>query len=127
MFALVVKQEGVRPENSNFVKTAKNIEEIIKSKSAVKIAQKGGKAMLEDAKSNVPVRSGNLRDNGIKLQETETGFIFYIDTNAAPYGPLVETGTRKMRAQPYYWPAVDRNRDKILSALIAHYRGKTSG
>jgi HK97 gp10 family phage protein len=126
MFALVVKQEGVRPENSNFVKTAKNIEEIIKSKSAVKIAQKGGKAMLEDAKSNVPVRSGNLRDNGIKLEETETGFIFYIDTNAAPYGPLVERGTHKMEAQPYYWPSVDKVKEKMIAGLIAHYKGKTA-
>ena len=126
MFALVVKTEGVKPENSNFVKTAKNIEEIIKSKSAIKVAQKGGKAMEQDAKSNVPVRSGNLRDNGIKLEETATGFVFYIDTNAAPYGPLVERGTRKMRAQPYYWPAVDKHKDKIIAALAAHYRGKTS-
>lgn len=126
MFALVVKVEGVKPESSKFVKSAERIDEVVKSKSGIKEAQKGGKVMLDDSRSIVPVRSGNLRDNGLKLEMTETGFVFYVDTNAAPYGPLVETGTRKMEAQPYYWPSVDRNKEKILAALVAHYKGKTA-
>jgi HK97 gp10 family phage protein len=126
MFAVAVKIEGVKPESSKFVKTAENIDQILKSKSAVKESHKYGREMLNNAKGIVPVRSGNLRDNGLKLEESDSGFVFYVDTNAAPYGPLVERGTHKMEAQPYYWPSVDKVKEKMIAGLIAHYKGKTA-
>ena len=37
----------------------------------------------------------------------------YIGTNV-DYGPYVEYGTKRSKAQPYLRPAVDNNRDRIL-------------
>lgn len=123
MFALLLRQEGVKVENSKFVRAAKDLDNIIKTKSAVKVAQdKGGMAMYNNARFLVPVRTGNLRENGIKLEKTENGFVFYVDENAAPYGKHVEKGTRRMRAQPFFWPSVDANIDSMLQAVIQHYK-----
>lgn len=113
---------GNNINNSTFMKKARKIQQVMKSNDDLKIVEKEGTAMLETARNLVPVRSGNLRDNGITLEQTSTGFRFYVNTQAAPYGPLVETGTHKMRAQPYFWPAVDRHRERIVAALLKYYR-----
>jgi HK97 gp10 family phage protein len=62
------------------------------------------------AKLNAPVDSGNLRSSittEVKDEEVIVG------TNVE-YAPYVEYGTKRMRAQPYLRPALDKNRKDLV-------------
>jgi len=72
------------------------------------------------AKKRCPVRTGALR-NSITVD-------FYGIMSAQigphmPYAPYVEYGTRKMRAQPYLFPAFEEERPKFEEGLARAVRG----
>lgn len=91
---------------------------------------------LEDAKSRVPVDSGDLRDSGyvgtkgnstyqakkihakeVKANEGEAVVGF-----AAFYSKFVEFGTKKMAAQPFMRPTLDSSKDKLAGTITARLR-----
>ncbi|MDR4491394.1 MAG: hypothetical protein R2685_10915 [Candidatus Nitrosocosmicus sp.] len=118
---------GKNIQNSNFYKTGKRVEQIMKSNSDVEFIQQFGKTMLEDSKRFVPVRTGRLRDS-LTLEKTSTGFNFYQDSSdsGAPYGYWVEHGSSRNRnPKPYFWPSVVRNEEKMITALKNYYRKGT--
>ena len=126
MFNLLVTVQasyGNNINNSNLVKKINQYSEIYRSNSDYVIVEHYIKKMLDTAKKLVPVRSGNLK-SAISMRKTGTGFIFYVDNNKADYAAYVEGGTRKMKARPYFVPAVDQNRDPLRKALINFYRGR---
>lgn len=124
---LVESTFGNNINNSKFVKTAKRIDkEVLRGTRDVEIGQKVGEAMLQDAKSTVHVLTGNLRDRGLQLEKTSNGFIFYVDESVAPYGPIEEFGTPRRPGHPYFYPAVDRNKGKIVQELRKYYRSLSS-
>ena len=113
---------GNNVNNSNWMKRGRKLETVWKSDSDVKVVQEYGKKMQEQAKADAPYKTGNLRDNAIKLEMTKTGFLFYVDDNIAPYGKWLERGAGRLkRPRPFYWPAVDRNKTGLLEALRKHY------
>lgn len=117
---------GNNINNSNWMKKGKQLEVIYESNSDVKVAQEWGEKMFDYSRSIVAVRTGNLRDRGIKLEKTSTGFKFWVDDEIAPYGKWLERGTRKMRAQSFYFPSVDKHTEPMIEALKNYYRKKVT-
>lgn len=82
-----------------------------------KISQQVAKSALniqKGAKERCPVDTGALR-NSITVD-------FYGQMSAEiaphmPYAPYVEFGTRKMKAQPYLFPAFEEERPKYEAGL----------
>lgn len=126
MFNLLVTVQtsyGNNINNSNLVKKINQYSEIYRTNSDYVIVEHYIKKMVDTAKKLVPVRTGNLK-SAILMKKTGTGYIFFVDNSKADYAAYVEGGTRKMRAQPYFVPAVDQHRDPLRKALINFYRGR---
>lgn len=69
--------------------------------------------VLDDAQSNCPVDTGNLRDSA--FMQAAVGDVFFGFN--AEYASYVEFGTYKMAAQPYLRPAIDNTSGAVLQAL----------
>lgn len=67
------------------------------------------------AKQRAPVDTGRLR-NSIAHEIHEGGLNAEIGSNV-DYAPFVEFGTRRMRAQPYLFPAFEEERPKYMDRL----------
>ena len=65
------------------------------------------------AVSLAPVDTGNLKNS---ITHQVKGDEARIGTNT-DYGPYLEFGTRKMPAQPYLRPAMDKNKNNIQKIL----------
>lgn len=65
------------------------------------------------AKRLCPVDTGNLRNS---ITHTQSGDAEYIGTNVE-YGPYVEMGTTRTRAQPYLKPAVADHADQYKQII----------
>ena len=76
--------------------------------------QKTADAIVTDARSIVPVRTGRLR-NSIGIEKSEGGFVIKTDT---PYSGFVEFGTSRMLARPYLRPAIQYNIIKFFDVFI---------
>lgn len=66
------------------------------------------------AKAACPVRTGNLRNSITHQQESEN--VEVIGTNVE-YGPYVELGTSRMRAQPFLRPAAENHAGEYESIM----------
>jgi HK97 gp10 family phage protein len=71
-----------------------------------------------DAKSIVPVDTGNLRASieSRVIRNNDGGITGVVGTNT-DYAAFVEFGTSKMGAQPYLRPAVEQNRETVRELL----------
>lgn len=84
----------------------------------------GCKIVEGDAKANCPVSTEETRPGGPhgELRESITSAVEdmrgEVGTNKE-YGMYVELGTWKMRAQPFLVPALQNNKDAIISAIKA--------
>lgn len=65
-----------------------------------------------DAKDNAPVKTGFLKNSGSSV----IGHLKNIVQFVAEYAIYVELGTRKMRAQPFLIPSLERHRKPFLAA-----------
>lgn len=66
-----------------------------------------------DAKTLAPVDTGNLKNSGYSQMKNEAlGEVGF----TAEYAIYQEFGTRKMRAQPYLIPSLERHRASFLKA-----------
>lgn len=70
------------------------------------IKQHFGDAILADARTIVPVDTGELRESGYSKVEGDHVEVGY----KADHAGYVELGTERMRAQPYLRPAAYRDR-----------------
>lgn len=81
--------------------------------------RKAGATVERDGKILCPVDTGNLR-NSISTTITGSGSATEIGAEIGPtanYGDYVETGTSRMRPQPYMGPAMDRNVPAWVAAI----------
>lgn len=76
---------------------------------------KVGAFVETEAKTVVPVDTGRLK-NSIEHQENSSEQYTEIGSKVE-YAPYVETGTYKMKAQPYLRPAIERNKSQIKSII----------
>jgi HK97 gp10 family phage protein len=79
-------------------------------KEAKGILSEGGHVGLQYSSSVVPVKTGRLRGSLRFRQEFGLRTVLSADT---PYARFVEFGTRRMRAQPYLRPGLQRAVDYI--------------
>lgn len=111
---------GNNVNNSKFVKTAKKLDkEVLRGTKDVDLAFEIGKQMYKEAFDTVHVLTRNLRDRALKLEKTKDGFVFFVDKSVAHYGGIEEF------RHPYFYPAVDRNRNKIAKQLMDYYKNIT--
>lgn len=127
-------RNGVKLEGfDGLLDNLKSLEKVSTQKAAVRQAmRKAAKPIIDDAKSNVPVDSGALRDS-IKIGSTlnksqrkqarstkEKGAVTqYLGSGGkgARHSHLVEFGTVDQPAQPFLRPAWDAGRDQYLTDL----------
>ena len=86
---------------------------------AAQVVRKTAADIQRDAKILAPVDTGNLR-NSISTTTTGDGRTESMTAEIGPtanYGIFVELGTRKMRAQPYLFPAADRHEPAFVEAM----------
>lgn len=67
------------------------------------LAYNTARVMAASARAQAPVRTGYLKDSIVRER---LGPGFHKIKVGAPYGVYVEYGTRYMRAQPYFHPAI---------------------
>ncbi len=71
----------------------------------------------DDAKRHCPVDTGRLQGSISHEVTREGNDVVGIVGTDVEYAPFVELGTYKMRAQPYLFPAGERNKDKITQCF----------
>lgn len=75
--------------------------------------EKVGMFVESEAQENAPVDTGNLRNS---ITHEVEGRFAVIGT-PVEYGPHVELGTSRSKAQPYLRPAIEENRDTIKKII----------
>ncbi len=86
-------------------------------------------AIAADAIEGSPVKTGNNR-RSIKYEVAGMGSNEMVDPNkleaatysTSGYGGFLETGTYKMAARPYFRPALDKNKDKLIPSIKEHLK-----
>lgn len=73
-----------------------------------------------DAKLLAPVDTGRLRSS-IHSEIAPNRLSGFVATNVS-YAPFIEFGTRRQRAQPFMFPAYEKNRAAFLSRLKANLK-----
>ncbi|WP_411679850.1 HK97-gp10 family putative phage morphogenesis protein [Clostridium thailandense] len=89
-----------------------------------KALKNAAEPVLEDAKANVPVRTGKLK-KGLKITNVKKkdGMKYILvgvdrgDNSEVFYGKFIEFGTSKMTARPFLQPAYEKNKNKIQKAI----------
>jgi len=70
-----------------------------------------------DATNNAPVKTGTLKRSLTMRVESEDKFLVGIVGTNLFYAPYQEFGTSRMPAHPYLFPALEKNRHKIMELL----------
>ncbi len=84
--------------------------------------------ITEESRRRAPVEDGTLRDAHVTRQMDRGSYggpapsIAAIDRKKAPHAHLVEDGTSKMPATPYFRPAVDTSKGKVAKAIESGLR-----
>ncbi|WP_411680646.1 HK97-gp10 family putative phage morphogenesis protein [Clostridium thailandense] len=89
-----------------------------------KALKNAAEPVLEDAKANVPVRTGKLK-KGLKITNVKKkdGMKYILvgvdrgDNSEVFYGKFIEFGTSKMPARPFLQPAYEKNKNKIQKTI----------
>src|SRR5689334_19816839 len=96
----------------------KQLELAVQRQVLIEAAQAGAQIVLDDARSRVPVDSGNLRRNirkrlaGRQSDIHEATVDVYI-AKGGFYGRFLEFGTKFIKAIPFFVPAVKNNLERI--------------
>jgi len=103
----------------------KSLRSALEAKDVEEILVKGARLVRDDAKRRAPRGpTGNLR-RGVKAKKGKRRGKMYstafaaMDYKVAPHAYLVEYGTSKMRARPYFRPAVDSMKDQVRQTVQA--------
>ena len=111
--------EGIL-ETTNRLKQLSNS---LKGKAMGDTLLKQAQVIAEDAKDRAPLGlTGNLkRSLFAKLLPDKTGFpkvaIAAVDRKIAPHAHLIEFGTSKMSARPFFRPAIDAHGGKVVDNI----------
>ncbi|KOF56120.1 phage protein, HK97 gp10 family [Clostridium sp. DMHC 10] len=91
-----------------------------------KALKNAAEPVLEDAKANVPIRTGKLKE-GLKIGKIKNkDGVKYIlvgvdrgDNSEIFYGKFIEFGTSKRAAHPFLQPAYEKNKNRIKEIIAA--------
>ena len=89
-----------------------------------KALKNAAEPVLQDAKANVPVRTGKLK-KGLKITNVKKkeGVKYILvgvdrgDNSEIFYEKFIEFGTSKMSARPFLQPAYEKNKDNIQKTI----------
>jgi len=82
-----------------------------------------GVLVERDAKINVPVDTGRLRNSiATRISESSSNNISAEVGTNVQYAKSVEYCSSKMNAQPYLYPALEYNKQKILKMLAKAFK-----
>lgn len=89
-----------------------------------KALKNAAEPVLEDAKRNVPIKTGKLK-KGLKITNVKRkeGAKYILvgvdrgDNSEIFYGKFIEFGTSKMPAKPFLQPAYEKNKDNIKRTI----------
>jgi len=115
------KIEGV----AGAVKKIKQLSNSLKGKELGNTLLKQAQVIAEDARSRAPLGpTGNLkRSLHARMLEDRPNFpkvaIAAVDRKIAPHAHLIEFGTSRMSARPFFRPAVDAHSNKVISNIKA--------
>lgn len=113
------KFEGVRLALNKFGK----LENAVSGPMTEQDALKKAKVIAEDARSRAPLGpTGNLKRSLVarlldKRGDNPRVAVAAVDRKIAPHSGLVEWGTSKMAARPYFRPAVDAHKEGIAKDI----------
>jgi len=116
---LTFKLEGVLET----VKALDKVSNSLKGKAMNKTLLKEAEIIAEDARDRAPLGpTGNLkRSLHAKLLDEKTRFphvaIAAVDRKIAPHAWIIEFGTSKMTARPFFRPAVDSRSRKVIDNI----------
>ena len=110
MGKFTVKLEGVE----DLIKKVKKLPQESQKKVA-KVVVDYALKIQNSAKKRAPVRTGNLRRSITAVFDYD--YLGAWITAYAPYADFVEFGTRKMKAQPYLYPAYFEYEKEYLNTL----------
>ncbi len=103
----------------------KSLRSALEAKEVEGILVEGARIIRDDAKRRAPLGpTGNLR-RGVKAKKGKRRGKMYstafaaMDWKVAPHAYLVEYGTSKMRARPYFRPAIDSMKDQVRQTVQA--------
>jgi HK97 gp10 family phage protein len=118
--------------NVDFAATLRAYQQYIQDEVLRPAARAGVLEVYNEIRRRVPVDTGTLRDSvyhwyDVK-QSTPTRHIYATGPNkrTAPHWHIVEYGTIKMAAQPYFRPAVAAKGKAALQAALERAREKMS-
>ncbi len=86
-----------------------------------KAVEEGAELIAREAKSRVPVESGDLRD-AIHVDDDPQGSVVVAGTDEVFYGHMVEFGTSHSAASPFLVPAGEAKRSEIDNLIKAALR-----
>ena len=95
-----------------------------------KALKNAAEPVLQDAKANVPVRTGKLK-KGLKITNVKKkeGVKYILvgvdrgDNSEIFYEKFIEFGTSKMSARPFLQPAYEKNKDNIRKTIANTLNG----
>ena len=106
-------------------KTLREIRKTLDAEGNIALASRVQEALLvtaqvirDEARDIVPVLTGNLRDAIFADIGKGAAAFAAVDVKKAPYARMVEKGTSKMPASPYFRPAVNATRP-LIARMIA--------
>jgi HK97 gp10 family phage protein len=115
--------DGLTFKVGGIVQTTRALDRLsdsLKGKAMDKTLLKEAETIAEDARGRAPLGpTGNLkRSLHAKMLDDKSGFpkiaIAAVDRKIAPHAHLVEFGTCKMSARPFFRPAVDVYSGKVI-------------
>ena len=116
---ITFKIEGILETTSKL----KQLSDSLKGKAMSNNLLKQAQMIADDARDRAPLGpTGNLkRSLHARLLDDKLRFpkvaIAAVDRRIAPHGGLVEFGTSRAPAHPYFRPAVDAHANKVLSNI----------
>ena len=116
---ITFKIEGILEMTSKL----KQLSGSLKGKAMGDTLLKQAEIIAEDARDRAPLGpTGNLKRSLLaRLLVDKTGFpkvaIAAVDRKIAPHAHLVEFGTSKMSAKPFFRPAVDAHGGKVIDNI----------
>lgn len=107
---------------ADFERKLKALDLTVQRKLLIEAAKAGAQIVVDDARRMAPRDSGAMAD-GIAMRvvgresDIHEGVVEVSYNKKQFYGRFIEKGTRRLRAQPFLLPALEGNRDRIMSIM----------
>lgn len=114
------------------IKKTRSLISALEATDVEKVLLKGVRRIRDRAKSIVAVRSGRLKKAiKAKIGKRRGAYVASayaaVDYKKAPHAYLVEGGTKRMRARPYFVPAYESEREPVEKQITTDLRALVEG